>query len=78
MAGCNPEYLPVVSAAVEVVLDEAFAMHGVLATTMFVSPVINLNGPIRRHIGMNAKGNAPVPGNRANGSIGRALQLARH
>ena len=75
MAGCKPEYLPVVLAAVEAVLDEGFAMHGVLATTMFVGPVVVVNGPIRRRIGMNAKGNALGQGNRANGAIGRALQL---
>jgi hypothetical protein len=75
MAGCKPEYLPVVLAAVEAVLDENFAMHGVLATTMFVGPVVIVNGPVRRHIGMNAKGNALGQGNRANSSIGRALQL---
>ena len=50
-------------------------MHGVLATTMFVGPVVVVNGPIRRRIGMNAKGNALGQGNRANGAIGRALQL---
>lgn len=75
LAGCKPEYLPVVLAAVEAVLEEDFAMHGVLATTMFVGPVVVVNGPIRRHIGMNAKGNALGQGNRANGAIGRALQL---
>jgi hypothetical protein len=75
MAGCKPEYLPVVLAAVEAVLDERFAMHGVLATTMFVGPVVIVNGPVRRHIGMNSKGNALGQGNRANASIGRALQL---
>jgi hypothetical protein len=75
MAGCKPEYLPVVLAAVEAVLDERFAMHGVLATTGFVGPVVVVNGPIRRRIGMNAKGNALGQGNRANGAIGRALQL---
>lgn len=75
MAGCKPEYLPVVLAAVEAVLDEPFAMHGVLATTMFVGPVVIVNGPIRRQIGMNARGNALGQGNRANATIGRALQL---
>ena len=75
MAGCKPEYLPVVLAAVEAVLDEPFAMHGVLATTMFVGPVVVVNGPIRREIGMNARGNALGQGNRANATIGRALQL---
>ena len=75
MAGCKPEYLPVVLAAVEAVLEEGFAMHGVLATTMFVGPVVVVNGPVRRQIGMNAKGNVLGQGNRANGTIGRALQL---
>ncbi|MEM8970643.1 MAG: thioredoxin [Pseudomonadota bacterium] len=75
MAGCKPEYLPVVIAAVEAVLDEPFAMHGVLATTMYVGPVVIVNGPVRRAIGMNAKGNALGQGNRANNTIGRALQL---
>ncbi len=75
MAGCKPEYLPVVLASVEAALDEPFAMHGVLATTMFVGPVIVVNGPVRRQIGMNAKGNALGQGNRANATIGRALQL---
>src|SRR5215831_3690702 len=75
MAGCKPECLPVVLAAVEAVLEESFAMHGVLATTMFVGPVVIVNGPIRRRIGMNSKGNALGQGNRANSAIGRALQL---
>lgn len=75
MAGCKPEYLPVVLAALEAVLDPAFAMHGVLATTMFVGPVLVVNGPIRRQISMNARGNALGQGNRANATIGRALQL---
>lgn len=75
MAGCKPEYLPVVLAAVEAVLEEPFSMHGVLATTMFVGPMVIVNGPIRRSIGMNAKGNALGQGFRANNTIGRALQL---
>jgi hypothetical protein len=75
LAGCLPEYLPVVLAAVEAVLDERFAMHGVLATTMFVGPVVVVNGPVRRRIGMNARGNALGQGNRANATIGRAVQL---
>ena len=75
LAGCKPEYLPVVLAAVEAALDPAFSLHGVLATTMFVGPVLVVNGPVRRQIGMNAKGNALGQGNRANATIGRALQL---
>jgi hypothetical protein len=75
LAGCKAEYLPVVLAAVEAVLEEQFAMHGVLATTMFVGPVVVVNGPVRRRIGMNSKGNVLGQGNRANAAIGRALQL---
>ena len=75
MAGCKPEYLPVVLAAVEAVLDEQFNLHGVLATTHFPTPVIIVNGPIRARIGMNSRMNVLGQGNRANATIGRAVQL---
>ncbi|MEM9256290.1 MAG: thioredoxin [Pseudomonadota bacterium] len=75
MAGCKPEYLPVVIAAVEASLIDAFCMHGLLATTWFSGPMVIVNGPIGRAIGMNSGGNALGQGNRANATIGRALQL---
>jgi hypothetical protein len=75
MAGCKPEYLPVVLAAVEAACTDTFNIHGVLATTMPVGPVIIVNGPIRRRIGMNSGVNVFGQGNRANSTIGRALQL---
>ncbi|MEM7469624.1 MAG: thioredoxin, partial [Pseudomonadota bacterium] len=75
MAGCKPEYLPVVIAAVEAALDPAYCMHGLLATTWFSGPMIIVNGPIRQAIGMNWEGNVLGQGNRANATIGRALQL---
>ncbi len=75
MAGCKPEYFPVVLAALEAVLDPKFNMHGVLATTMYVGPVFVVNGPIASRIGMNGKHNALGQGNRANLTIGRAVQL---
>ena len=75
MAGCKPEYLPVVLAAVEAACTDRFNMHGVLATTMGVGPVVVVNGPIRRAIGMNSGMNVFGQGNRANATIGRALQL---
>ncbi|MCH2172813.1 thioredoxin family protein [Myxococcota bacterium] len=75
MAGCRPEYLPVVLAAVEAVCTDEFNIHGVLATTMPVGPVVVVNGPIRRTLGMNAAINALGQGNRPNLTIGRAVQL---
>ena len=75
MAGCKPEYMPVVLAAVEAALEPGFAMHGLLCTTWFSGPMVVVNGPIARRIGMNCGVNALGQGNRANASIGRALQL---
>ncbi|MEM7336948.1 MAG: thioredoxin, partial [Chloroflexota bacterium] len=75
MAGCKPEYLPVVLAAVEAACIDEFNMHGLLATTYFSSPIVLVNGPIAEKIGMNSGGNALGQGNRANATIGRALQL---
>jgi hypothetical protein len=75
MAGCLPEYLPWVLTAVEAACNDEFNMHGVLATTMPVGPVIVCSGPGTRAIGMNSGINALGQGNRANSTIGRALQL---
>ncbi|MEN0065659.1 MAG: thioredoxin [Myxococcota bacterium] len=75
MAGCKPEYLPVVLAAVEAACTDAFNAHGLLCTTMPTAPVLIVNGPIRHHIGMNSGMNVLGQGNRANSTIGRALQL---
>lgn len=75
MAGCKPEYLPWVLTAIEAACNETFNMHGLLATTMPVGPVIICSGPGTRAIGMNAGVNALGQGNRANSTIGRALQL---
>lgn len=75
LAGCRPAYLPVVLAAVEAACTDEFNGHGLLATTWGSGPAIVVNGPIAREIGMNAGGNALGQGNRANSTIGRALQL---
>jgi hypothetical protein len=75
MAGCLPEHLPVVLAAVAAACTDTFNIHGLLATTMSVGPLVIVNGPIRRRIGMNSGLNAMGQGNRANAAIGRALQL---
>ncbi len=75
LAGCLPEHLPVVLAAVEAACAEEFALHGLLATTYFSGPVVVVNGPVARRLGMNSGVNALGQGNRANATIGRALQL---
>ena len=75
MAGCAPQHLPVVVAALEAVCTDEFNMHGVLATTMSVGPVLVVNGPVAERIGMNSGLNSLGQGNRANSTIGRALQL---
>ncbi|MGI8549562.1 MAG: TlpA family protein disulfide reductase [Dehalococcoidia bacterium] len=75
MAGCKPQYLPVLIAALEAVCTETFNIHGVTATTWGASPVIVVNGPIRQKLAMNMGINALGQGNRANATIGRALKL---
>ena len=75
MAGCAPDYLPVVLAAVQAACTDAFNMHGLLCTTYFSGPVVVVNGPITTQIGMNSGVNCLGQGNRANATIGRALQL---
>ena len=76
MAGCKPEYLPVVIAAIEAICTDEFNIHGVMATTMGASPVMVINGPIRERLGMNSGLMALGTGNRANATIGRAVRLA--
>jgi hypothetical protein len=71
MAGCAGPELPVVLAAVEAVCDEAFAMHGLLATTHPAGPVIVVSG----HPGFNTGVNVLGQGDRASMTTGRALQL---
>lgn len=75
MAGCRPEYFPVVLTAVEAACTDQFNMHGLLCTLWFSGPVVIVNGEIRNEIGMNTGKNALGQGNRANSTIGRALQL---
>ncbi|MEL6386790.1 MAG: TlpA family protein disulfide reductase [Pseudomonadota bacterium] len=76
MAGCKPEYLPVVIAAIEAACTDEFNIHGVMATTMGATPVMVVNGPVRHQIGMNDSLGALGTGNRANATIGRAVRLA--
>lgn len=75
MAGCSPEHLPVVIAAVEVIADPGFSLLGVSTTTNPDTPMIIVNGPITRQLDINSGVNALGRGARANAAIGRALHL---
>ena len=74
-AGARPDYLPVIIAAVEAAAGGRFPLHGTIASTDGIAPMIIVNGPIREQIGMNWGLNALGQGNRANMTIGRALRL---
>ncbi len=75
MAGCRPEYFPLVMAAVEAMLDPAFNLFAVQATTHPCAPCVIVNGPLARELGINARYGAFGPGVRANATIGRAIRL---
>lgn len=75
MAGCVPDYFPVVVAAVQALCDPRFDATEVQATTHGVSPMVIVNGPIRVAIGLACGFGAMGPGHRANATIGRALRL---
>ncbi len=75
LAGCLPEYMPVVVSAVKGLCDPAFGYHGIATSTGGASVVIIVNGPIAPRLGINAEDNAFGPGFRANMTIGRALRL---
>jgi len=75
MAGCRPEYFPVVLATVEAACDPAFNLHGQSGTTNATSPLVILNGPVRARLEVNCGAGVFGPGHRANATIGRALRL---
>ena len=75
MAGCKPEYFPLVVTAVKAILSKPFNLYGIQGTTNPASPVLIVNGPIAREIGINGRGNLFGPGFRANATIGRAIRL---
>jgi hypothetical protein len=75
MAGCRPEYFPVVLAAVEAILDPAFNLRGVQTTDENVAPLVIVSGPLASRLQINSGYGALGPGWRANATIGRALRL---
>ncbi|HTB40050.1 MAG TPA: hypothetical protein VK777_23370 [Reyranella sp.] len=76
IAGCRPAELPIVLAAAEAILEPDFNLLGIATTTGTACVALCVHGAIARQLGVNAGTNCLGPGNRANASIGRALQLS--
>ncbi|MBI3744268.1 MAG: hypothetical protein HY261_08305 [Chloroflexi bacterium] len=75
MAGCKPEYFPVVIAAVDAMLDPSFNLNGVQTTTHGGEPLLIVNGPVIKQLGFMYGDGVFGSGSRANGTVGRAVQL---
>ncbi len=75
MAGCRPEYFPLVLLAVEAMCEKPVNLYGLQTTTHPVAPLVIVNGPIAKELDINGGHNAFGPGWRANATIGRALRL---
>ena len=75
MAGCLPEYMPVIIAAVRAMTDPALNLNGMQCSTHLSTPLVLVNGPARIALGMNSGSNVFGQGNRANATIGRAIKL---
>src|SRR5258706_3805796 len=75
MAGCRPEYFPVVGAALRALGDPTFELHGPATSTGGAALMVIVNGPVRERLGIHSGANLLGPGFRANATIGRALRL---
>ena len=75
MAGCKPEYLPVVLGGISLMLREEFNMNGVQGTMHGVAPLMIVNGPHAQKIGLHGGNGCFGPSFRANATIGRAIRL---
>ena len=75
MAGCLPEYIPVVLAATEAMLDPVFNLVGPSSSMGGAAVLVMVNGPVAQRLNINSRNNLFGPGNRANATIGRAIRL---
>ena len=75
MAGCKPEYMPVVAASVKALADPEFGLHHVASALSGPTIVVLVNGPIASRLGINATNNVFGQGARANAAIGRTVRL---
>lgn len=75
MAGCRPEYLPILVAVTQAIADPAFGLGAIQVASSSVTPMIIINGPVRQLCKVNCGRGALGPGWQANATIGRALRL---
>ena len=75
MAGCKPAYLPVVLGGMQLMLRDEFNLNGVQGTMHGVAPLMIVNGPYAKKIGIHGSNGCFGPGFRANATIGRAIRL---
>lgn len=75
MAGCRPDYFPVVLAAWDALMTERTVTGGGWQSTSGPAPLIVVNGPVREVLGINSAGGVLGPGFRANATIARAVGL---
>ena len=75
MAGCLPEYFPVVPAAIDAICEPKFNLHAITASTMGAAVLMVVNGPIAKDLGINSGVSVFGPGHRPNATIGRAIRL---
>lgn len=75
MAGCAPNYFPLLMLAIEALCEEPFNLYGIQSTTHLCAPLVIVNGPVALELGINSGYNAFGPGTRANATLGRAIRL---
>jgi hypothetical protein len=75
LAGCRPEYMPILLAALEAMAAPEFTLHGSITSTGGAATLLVVNGPIRHAVGLNGGSNVFGPGWRANATLGRAIRL---
>ncbi|MBB3082926.1 hypothetical protein [Geodermatophilus sabuli] len=76
LAGCRPDFFPVVLAAWDALATEPYPVRGIWQSTTGTAPFLIVNGPVRDRIGLNSRGNVFGSGFPANATIGRAIRLA--
>jgi hypothetical protein len=75
MAGCLPRHFPVIVQAIKAMMDPAFNLYGVQATTHPVGPLVIVSGPLAKELGIQSGSGCLGPGFLANATIGRAVRL---